>query len=91
MGQPRTTSVTIALLLLTMGLSVSGETAPLLTNATRIFDPPLNAEHMVFSLSRDWVIWLITDKAGQLTEADVGQSRSTQQSSQMPRNETRIF
>ena len=43
-----------------------------LTQAAKLFGEPLNAEHRVYQLNANYVIWLIFDPQGQLFEVDVG-------------------
>ncbi len=59
-----------------MPLCGSGVTDSLLSRATQVFGPPLNPQHMVFSLKGNWVIWLIADRYGNIIEADVGPKSS---------------
>jgi hypothetical protein len=44
----------------------------LLTKAAQLFGEPLNAEHRVYQLNANYVIWLIFDPQGELFEVDVG-------------------
>jgi len=44
----------------------------LLTEAAQLFGEPLNAEHRVYQLKDNYVIWLILDARGELFEVDVG-------------------
>jgi hypothetical protein len=67
----------MALITVTLGIGLlpaynSGPRDSLLSRATQVFGPPLNPQHMVFSLKGNWVIWLITDRYGDIIEADVG-------------------
>ena len=43
-----------------------------LVRATQLFGPPLNAEHGVYRLNDNYVLWLIIDRYGDLFEVDVG-------------------
>jgi hypothetical protein len=49
-----------------------GHSESLISKATQIFGPPLNVEHMVFTLGGNRVLWLIADVKGELIAADVG-------------------
>jgi hypothetical protein len=43
-----------------------------MVKAAQVFGDPLNSEHRVFRLNDTYVIWLILDNDGSLTEVDVG-------------------
>jgi hypothetical protein len=44
----------------------------ILAKAVRLFGEPLNAEHRVYRLNDNYVIWLAFDTKGELIEVDVG-------------------
>src|SRR5215469_4004833 len=71
--QPSRIWLTIAILVfLFAGPAFAAHSESLVSKASRIFGPPLNAEHMVFTLGGNRVVWLIPDVKGELIEADVG-------------------
>jgi Carboxypeptidase regulatory-like domain len=54
-------------------LGVFGEAQePMLAKAAQLFGNPLSAEHQVFRLNDDYVIWLSFDTRGDLFQVDVG-------------------
>jgi Carboxypeptidase regulatory-like domain len=55
----------------TLGMA-DGPQEKLLTRAAQLFGEPLNAEHRVYQLSANYVIWLILTPQGELFEVDVG-------------------
>jgi Carboxypeptidase regulatory-like domain len=55
----------------TVGMAANGQ-EKILIRAAQLFGEPLNAEHRVYQLNGNYVIWLIFDTQGELFEVDVG-------------------
>jgi hypothetical protein len=55
----------------TLGIRAAAQ-EKLLTKAAQLFGEPLNAEHRVYQLNDNYVIWLIFDAKGELFQVDVG-------------------
>lgn len=53
-------------------ISAANAQAQVLVKAAQLFGEPLNAEHRVYRLNDNYVIWLILDTRGELFEVDVG-------------------
>src|SRR5260370_36805852 len=67
--------ISLLVLLVACGLRMCRATdssKPVMFKAGQLFGDPLNAEHRVFGLNDTYVIWLILDTEGNLTEVDVG-------------------
>src|SRR5579863_2480137 len=71
--QPSRIWLTIAILVsMFAGPACAAHAESLLSKASQIFGPPLNADHMVFTIGGSQVVWLIADVKGELIEVDVG-------------------
>lgn len=71
--QPSRIWLTIAILVsMFAGPACAAHAESLLSKASQIFGPPLNADHMVFTIGGNQVVWLIADVKGELIEVDVG-------------------